>query len=107
MSSAPHTSARISRKYLRNSWPRCSRAGFSGAAAAGFSTMASTGFNPWLRDSLYDFVRAQQNGLRHFETERFGGLEVHDQLVGRDLLDRQIAGPRPLEDLVHVGRRAL
>src|SRR5262249_14336085 len=39
---------------------------------------------------------------RHFETERFGGLEIDHQLELGRVLDGQVGGLDALEDLVHV-----
>src|SRR4029434_36433 len=56
--------------------------------------------------SLYELIRPRQQRGRDRETERLGGLEVDGQLELRRLLDGQVAGAGPLEDLVHVGRGA-
>ena len=51
--------------------------------------------------SLLDhLVGASDNRRRKFKAERLGRPEINDQLKLRRLLDRQISGPRPLEDLV-------
>ena len=52
--------------------------------------------------SFDHLVRAQQDRLRDRQTERFGGLQVDDQLELRRLFDRKIGGLGALEDLVRV-----
>ena len=47
-------------------------------------------------------LRTDRQIARYLELERFGGFQVDHQLELRRLLDRQIAGFRALEDLVHV-----
>src|SRR5215475_13917654 len=54
---------------------------------------------PRLRDHL---VRASQDGLWNRQPDRLGRLEVDDKFELGGLLDRQIGGIRPLEDLVHI-----
>src|SRR5262249_32340586 len=49
-------------------------------------------------------IRPQQQRRRDGETERFGGLEVDDELEFRRLLYRQIAWFGAFEDLVDIGR---
>jgi len=57
--------------------------------------------------SLFDhFVRADHEGQRHVDAERFGGFEVDDQLESRRLLDGEIGGFGALEDLVYIHRAA-
>src|SRR5215475_3345613 len=57
--------------------------------------------------SLLDrLVRLQQDRLGNRDPERPGGFQIDQQLVLDGLLDRQVAGPGALEDLVDVGRRA-
>src|SRR5574342_594443 len=52
---------------------------------------------------LFDhLVRALQQRLRDFQTERLRGLEVDDQLELGGLLDWQLARLRAPEDLVHI-----
>src|SRR6202047_452309 len=56
---------------------------------------------------LFDhLVGAQKEGLRNVEAERFGGRQVDDQLELGRLLDRNVGGLRPLEDLVNKVARA-
>src|ERR1700752_4058249 len=54
---------------------------------------------PWLLDHL---TRLQHHRLRHRQAERFGRPGVDHEIELRRLLDRQLAGLRALEDLVHV-----
>ena len=50
---------------------------------------------------LFDyFVGADENALRDGETERLGGLEIDRQLEFGRLLDRDIAGLRPVQNFV-------
>src|SRR5882724_10489081 len=56
---------------------------------------------------LQDLVRPQPEGGRDREAERLRGLEIDHQLELGGLLDRQVGGPRALEDLVHEGGGAL
>src|SRR5437764_11539271 len=59
-----------------------------------------------LADALLDdLVGPLEQRLRDGEPERFGGLEVDDQLELGGLLDGKIAGLRALEDLIHVRGR--
>ena len=43
-----------------------------------------------------------QQPIRDVEPERLGGLEVDDERVFVRLLDRQVAGCRPLKDAIDV-----
>src|SRR5262245_24675048 len=52
--------------------------------------------------SLNDLVRPRQHRRRNRQAEGFGGLEIDDQLELCRLLDREIAGLGPLEDLVDI-----
>src|SRR5262245_44845913 len=45
-----------------------------------------------------DFVGSREQCSRHFEAERFGGLDVNHQLEFCRLLDRQICGLLTLEN---------
>src|SRR5882672_9585002 len=58
---------------------------------------------PRLLDHL---VRSKQNRLRYCQAQRFGGLEVDDQLELRGLFDREFTRFGALEDLVHIDGRA-
>src|SRR5213078_1651488 len=51
---------------------------------------------------LDNLVGAYQQRMRHSEAERFGGLQVDDQLEGRRPLDRHLGGLLALEDLCRV-----
>src|SRR5437867_13312362 len=100
MSSAPHTRPRISRKYLRNSRPRCTR-----VISACCSLMASMGFSaPPLAASLYHLVRPQEHRTRDLDADRLRGLEVEHQLELGRLLDRQIRRIRAAQDAIDVKR---
>src|SRR6516225_2593550 len=44
---------------------------------------------------------------RDREAERVGGLAVDHEMEPRGLLDRQLGGPRALENLVHIGGGAV
>jgi hypothetical protein len=52
---------------------------------------------------LNHLVSTQQQPLRDGDAERLRGLEVDDQLELGRLFNRQIAGLRAFEDLVHIG----
>src|SRR4030095_11682521 len=56
--------------------------------------------------SLYDLIRPRQQRRRDRQAEGLGSLEVDNQLVLDRLLDRKIARPSALENLVHVGSGA-
>ena len=53
--------------------------------------------------SFDHLVGAQQERRRQLDADRFGGLEIDDQLKPGRLLDRQIGGLRTVENLRHVG----
>jgi hypothetical protein len=55
---------------------------------------------------LDDLVRAQQQRLRDREAERLGRLEVDYELELGGLLDREVSGLGPFEDLIDIGRGA-
>ena len=57
-------------------------------------------------DSLDHFISRGQQRRRDGEAQRFGGLEVNDQLETRRLFDRQIAGLCAFQDLVDIADRA-
>src|ERR1700730_6504562 len=53
--------------------------------------------------ALFDhLIRALQERERDRQAEGLGGLEVDDQLKLRRLLDGEVSGLRPLEDLVSI-----
>src|SRR5215468_4863599 len=52
---------------------------------------------------LDQFVRKREQRGRHGETERLGNLDVDDQLELSRLLDGEVGGLCPLQDLVHEG----
>jgi hypothetical protein len=54
-----------------------------------------------------DLGRLEEEGWGNGQAQRLGGLEVDDELKGRGLLDRQVGGLGPLQDLVHVRGDAL
>ena len=58
------------------------------------------------RALLNHFIRPKQDRLRDRQVERFGGLEIDDEIEFRRLLDRQVAGLGAFEYLVHVGSAA-
>src|SRR6185503_15100140 len=95
MSSAPHTSPRISRKYLRNRRPRwrCRRSRF-------WAIKASTGFKR--RCSLNHLVGAQQHGLRYRQAQLFCYAGIDDQTELPRLLDRHQRGLLPLQDARYI-----
>jgi hypothetical protein len=47
-------------------------------------------------------TRLEQDAWRDGQAERVGGLEIDDELKLHGLLDRQVRGFRPSEDLVHI-----
>src|SRR5512145_283674 len=105
MMSAPHTSARISRKYLRKSCPRCTRLGASTARRC--STMGSTSFSACPRcGSLYHLVRRVQHGRRNRNAQGFRALRIDYEFELHRLLNGQLRRVCPLEDAVDVERRA-
>src|SRR5262252_10945840 len=55
---------------------------------------------------LDQLIRPLQHRRRERQAEGLGGLEVDDELELRGLLDRQVGGLGPLEDLVHIDRGA-
>ena len=54
-------------------------------------------------NSLNQLISPCDEERRHFETKRFGGLEIDHQLELGRLLDREVAWLRAFEDFVHVG----
>src|SRR4029453_9873520 len=56
---------------------------------------------------LDDLVGSDKHGLRNGQPERLSGFQVDDQLELRGLLDRQITGFSPFDDLVDVNSRTL
>src|SRR5438046_320806 len=126
ISSAPHTSARISMKYRRNSLPRCTR-----VISACCSLMASMGFSEPSPRLLYHPARRKnarcalnlrgkklpvrlfdhpigphEKRRRNRETQSACRLPVEHQLELRRLLDRQVGGLRAFADAVDVAREA-
>ena len=55
---------------------------------------------------LDDLIGRGQQRTRNGQPQRFGGLEVNDQLETRRLFDRQIAGLCAFQDLVDIADRA-
>src|SRR5207245_10733062 len=55
--------------------------------------------------SLDDLVRSHAERLGNRQSQRFGSLEVNDQLEVCRLLDREIGGPGALQDLVDKNGR--
>src|SRR5882672_9000098 len=79
----------------------------SGSAADAIGVGSSAWFG-WARHcaSLADhLVRQDQNGRRKREPQGCRGLEVDDEMEPHDLLDRQVGGLGPFENLVHEFRR--
>src|SRR5712671_2802973 len=58
-----------------------------------------------LAHSFDHLVSAREQGWRHFEAERLGGLEIDYQLEFGRQIDRKLARFRPFEDFVHIGGR--
>ena len=52
-------------------------------------------------NSLNQLISLCDEERRHFETKRFGGLEIDHQLELRRLLDGEVGGLGALQDLVH------
>src|SRR5256885_3590102 len=57
-------------------------------------------------ESLDHVIRTHQERVGNLDPEGFRSLEVDDQVELGGLLDRQVAGPRALEDLVDEARGA-
>ena len=77
---------------------------FPDSARSGHSPTTALFTNPGT--SLDYPVGTQQDGLRDHQTERFRGLEVHNEFIPRGIFERQRLGLRPLQHLVHEGCRA-
>src|SRR5215813_9220820 len=77
-----------------------------GAAGGGGRMSCSGSLRPVAAESevgsLDDVFGSQQQRRRDGKPERFGGLEIDDQLELGGLLHREIGGLRALEDLVHI-----
>src|SRR5205823_1382187 len=126
ISSAPHTSARISMKYRRNSRPRCTR-----VISACCSLMASMGFSEPSPRLLYHPAHGEtqtetlnlrgknylcrlfdhpigphEKRRRNREIQSACRLPVEHQLELRRLLDRQVGRLCALADAVDVARDA-
>src|SRR5687768_18592245 len=109
ISSAPQTRPRISRKYLRKSWPRSNGRRAGCVAACCCSAMGSTSFRPfpppaslYHRRSSDHLVGARGELLRHCEGERLEGTRVQDQQRPLRASEGQVPGMPALEDLVDV-----
>ena len=60
-------------------------------------------YAPQQRRSLFDhLVSACKQRRRHFEAQRLGGLEIHDEFEFRGLFDRELGRFRTLENFVDV-----
>jgi len=60
-------------------------------------------YAPQQRRSLFDhLVSARKQRRRHFEAQRLGGLEIHDEFEFRGLFDRELGRFRTLENFVDV-----
>src|SRR5262245_53179467 len=58
------------------------------------------------RSTIDHLIGSCQKGRGNREAERLRGLEVHDELKGRGLFDREIEWPGPSQDLVYKYRNA-
>ena len=61
----------------------------------------------FLNDLLDHLIRPREHRLRDCQAERLRSLEVDHQIEPGGLLDGEVAGLRPLEDLVDIDGRAL
>src|ERR1700752_3900485 len=66
-----------------------------GGGPGGPSCNITTGGNSRL---FNDFVCERRQRRRNFESCRFRGLKIDDELVARRLFDREVCGFRALED---------
>jgi hypothetical protein len=54
------------------------------------------------RGSADDLVGLEEEGRGNGQAQRLGGLQVDDQLEGRELLHREVGGLRAFQDSIHI-----